>query len=292
MASDSDSDFYGDEETVSFLNTRVSNFDIAAWWATHRPILHQTIPPPTSPRPTIHNPRPHDPATWQPAAESISAFLSRLPPATTDWRPDLDWIQVANPHHSAPPGRSRRQDLARFKAGGDERLALFSAFEKTAMSMADGRSGGALIRRDVAEQRREAVADLKEFAVACGVVGGKWMLFPEPGDVNEVWAKVARATANGGLGVGAKVETRREVEKERLVCVYTKDFRDKDDVARVLNRMRELELVRPGGRYIYYKSDAWTHLGIYGGNCWGIGASTYSSTEIFSYIKSINSHGR
>ena len=119
--------------------------------------------------------------------------------------------------------------------------------------MAKGRSA-LMVQRDVAKERREAVDDLKELAAACNVLSGKWMLFPEPGSVNEVWGKVARATANGELGTAAKAETRVDSEKERLICVYTKDFRDKNDVARVLSRMRELELVRPGGRYIYYKS--------------------------------------
>lgn len=116
-----------------------------------------------------------------------------------------------------------------------------------------GRTAMAL-KREVAGARREAVEDLRRLAGACNVVTGKWMLFPEPGSVNEVWGKVATATAGGRLGVGAKVETRVQAAKERLICVYTRDFRDKDDVARVLNRMRELELVRPGGRQVYYKS--------------------------------------
>lgn len=111
-----------------------------------------------------------------------------------------------------------------------------------------------VVQRDLAQERRSAVADLLELAAACGVVEGKWMLFPEPGRVNEVWAKVARATAADELGVAAKVETRVTVGKERLICVYTRDFRDKDDVARVLGRLAQLELVRPGGRQIYYKT--------------------------------------
>ncbi len=113
----------------------------------------------------------------------------------------------------------------------------------------------AKLARDQSLARREAVADLAELAGACGVVAGKWMLFPSPGDVNEVWAKVARATGEGSLGISAKVETRVEAHKARLVCVYTRDWRDKGDVARVLKRLGELELVRPGpGRgQIYYK---------------------------------------
>lgn len=33
-------------------------------------------------------------------------------------------------------------------------------------------------------------------------------------------------------------------KKERLICIYIEDFMDKDDVVRVLRRMKELELVK------------------------------------------------
>ncbi|KAJ4291517.1 hypothetical protein N0V88_006114 [Collariella sp. IMI 366227] len=98
-----------------------------------------------------------------------------------------------------------------------------------------------MLQRDVVQQCRETIADLKELAGVCGVIEGKWMLFPEPGEVNAVWGKVAHATARG-VGVAAKVETRAE--------------------------------------------NAWTELGIYSGNPWGIGASMYSSNEIFGQMKS------
>lgn len=88
------------------------------------------------------------------------------------------------------------------------------------------------------------------------------MLFPEVGQVNEVWSTIAHATARNELGILAKVETKGSDEKkERLICVYTYDFRDKDDVARVLNRLRQLELVRTGGRQLYYKSGEFSFLG-------------------------------
>jgi GT2 family glycosyltransferase len=82
------------------------------------------------------------------------------------------------------------------------------------------------------------------------------MLFCSPGEVNEVWGIVARATANNELGIAAKVAPRPENEdprKDRLVCIYTPDFRDKEDIARVLQRLRELKLVEARGRPIYYK---------------------------------------
>lgn len=111
-----------------------------------------------------------------------------------------------------------------------------------------------VVKQDTAKERREAVEDLLQLAAGCNLISGKWMLFPEPGDVNSVWAKVARATADNEFGTAAKVETKAVAGKERLICVYTRDFRDKKDVARVLRRMGELGLVRAGGRQIYYKS--------------------------------------
>jgi hypothetical protein len=82
------------------------------------------------------------------------------------------------------------------------------------------------------------------------------MLFPDPTRVNEVWELVARATARNELGIAAKVAPRdpgTPPEKDRLICIYTADFRDKADIGRVLERMRQLGLVQSTGRLIYYK---------------------------------------
>jgi hypothetical protein len=243
----------------------------------------------------LPNGRLHNPYEGQPGArqlsESIEHFLSRLPPSTTDRRPGLDWVRISNPY--TPPGQG--QALTQFRKGGEERLALFTDFEQMATASGAKTTGRALtaLKKEVVNERRETIEDLRDLAAACNIVTGKWMLFPEPECVDEIWAKIAIATVNGELGIGAKVETRVQGKKDRLVCVYTSDFRDKNDVARVLNRLGELELVRPSGKQIYYKSgqlgntlfqwalayrisDAWTELGIYGGNSWGIGASTVS----------------
>lgn len=117
----------------------------------------------------------------------------------------------------------------------------------------------------------------------------QWMLFVEPALVNDVWATVARATVRNELGISAKVAPREatSLSKDRLVCIYTYDFSDRQDIGRVLGRLRELELVRsgPGRRQIYYKADAYTYLGIGSGNPWGLRASIYSSNEIFALVK-------
>lgn len=82
------------------------------------------------------------------------------------------------------------------------------------------------------------------------------MLFCDVSEVNEVWDVVAKATANNELGIASKVAPRPEtgdVRKERLICVYTKDFMDKIDIGRVLQRLKELRLADGKSRRIYYK---------------------------------------
>lgn len=78
------------------------------------------------------------------------------------------------------------------------------------------------------------------------------MLFCQPHEVDEVWGVVAKATANHELGVAAKVAPNDSDREERLVCVYTADFQNKEDVIRVLRKLRELcvDAIR---RRIYYK---------------------------------------
>lgn len=82
------------------------------------------------------------------------------------------------------------------------------------------------------------------------------MIFCQPAEVNDVWEIVAKATAKNELGIAAKVAPKpvdEDPRKDRLICVYTTDFRDKSDVGRVLQKLRELRLVETRGRPIYYK---------------------------------------
>lgn len=89
---------------------------------------------------------------------------------------------------------------------------------------------------------------------------GKWMIFRSQAEVEAVWRIIAEATIAGKLGQASKVATAYPTEyKTKLICVYTKDHRNKADVFRV----RE-ELARLGfAEVLYYKTDAET---IAGGN--------------------------
>ena len=56
------------------------------------------------------------------------------------------------------------------------------------------------------------------------------MLFCSAMEVNDVWATIAHATAANELGIAAKVAPKPidgDSRRDRLICVYTTDFKDK-----------------------------------------------------------------
>lgn len=79
------------------------------------------------------------------------------------------------------------------------------------------------------------------------------MIFPSPSEVNEVWASVARHTANNDLGIAAKVAPDNGNDRSaRLVCIYTENCFDEVDVSRVLHKLKDIGLVEKA-KAIFYK---------------------------------------
>lgn len=101
---------------------------------------------------------------------------------------------------------------------------------------------------------------------------GKWLVFSSPEDHDAVWGRIRDATRRGELGTDAKAATarqyRRQLSTSKVICVYTTDFADRDDVRRVLRGLRALDV---GGR-LSYKTDVDTLSGTY-----GAGAAVYVS---------------
>jgi len=95
--------------------------------------------------------------------------------------------------------------------------------------------------------------------------GGKWLVFVPPDAVDEVWSRIKRTTEEGRLGGASKVATARPNpharSKAKVICVYTYDWKDEDDVRRVREELRKLGIVDK----IFYKTDEDTRRGRYGG---------------------------
>jgi hypothetical protein len=92
---------------------------------------------------------------------------------------------------------------------------------------------------------------------------GKWLLYISVSELDSTWLKIKTATENGSLGTSAKSATMRDnpnaTVKSKVICIYTKDCRDMEDVQRVLKALRDMGFL---GR-LYYKEDLATIMGNY-----------------------------
>jgi Domain of unknown function (DUF1917) len=108
-----------------------------------------------------------------------------------------------------------------------------------------------------------------------GAYVGKWLLFAGESQIGQAWELIARATESGRLGG----ESKRSEELARgayVICVYTLDYRDLNDVGRVLVVLRELGF----NTRIFYKEDAATCALRYGGGSASLYEAPAGSTQI------------
>jgi hypothetical protein len=94
---------------------------------------------------------------------------------------------------------------------------------------------------------------------------GKWLVWAPRADVDEVWGRVEAATKEGKLGCDAKVATAYDSSLtaragQHVLCIYTADYEDHDNVGRVLCELRAMGFA---DRMSYETDDA-TLAGRYG----------------------------
>ena len=91
---------------------------------------------------------------------------------------------------------------------------------------------------------------------------GKWLIFVSPQNAQATLLRVWRDHQQGRLGIGVKLHN------GVVICVYTYDWKDVEDITRVEYRLRAIGItgVMP------YKSDEATMAGRYGN-----GVSAYIS---------------
>ncbi|KAL2072456.1 hypothetical protein VTL71DRAFT_11799 [Oculimacula yallundae] len=292
-----ESDFYGDETIKSDYETRARAFDAQEWLENKEPSLielaRQNMAVPKTERTlvSLYNPYEDMPRAKQ-LDESTDEFLNRLPPATTPATDELPWIFVANPYRRVSKYKYSEAkladegplddgaNLAEFIVRGNHLLEALTGLRHEMEKRSKGKAKG-LITKALNSQRDEMVKQLIDTAVELHVTTGKWMIFPSPSEVNEVWSVVAHATANNQLGISSKVAANDGDDRSaRLICIYTNNFQDMKDVKRVLLKLKELGLVQKG-KGIYYKCDAYTYLGLKSNNEYNIKASMYSSKDLF-----------
>lgn len=89
---------------------------------------------------------------------------------------------------------------------------------------------------------------------------GKWLFFVAEKYIDDTWRNVKKAVEDGKLWKQAKVSTAwRSKGKVYVVCVYTYDYKDENDVMKIREYLREMGFKRATS----YKSDEQTLAGIY-----------------------------
>lgn len=94
---------------------------------------------------------------------------------------------------------------------------------------------------------------------------GKWMIFVYKGEqLDIIWAGVKEAIEKGMLGHSAKCSTAKENsyslnKNTGVICIYTYDSNDKEDLKRIAKELFKIEKVEK----LFYKEDSTTHEGKY-----------------------------
>lgn len=96
---------------------------------------------------------------------------------------------------------------------------------------------------------------------------GKWLIFVAKNLADQEWGRIRTETAAGRLGCRSKVSTeatnpaqRVRNPSDRVIVVFTYDYRDLADVRRVRARLRELGFAEK----LAYKTNEATRARLYG----------------------------
>lgn len=121
---------------------------------------------------------------------------------------------------------------------------------------------------------KEAILEL---GVKHGMLCGKWLFFVSTSDLQQdhVWDRLVRNMHQGKVSaISAKISPRSLKQSDHVICVYTKSYMEKEAVYRLHADLRECGI----RQQMYFKTDLYTHLGIYRNNPWGLSASIFTSS--------------
>lgn len=98
---------------------------------------------------------------------------------------------------------------------------------------------------------------------------GKWCIFVSPAEVDEAWSKIGDAIQNDLLMCAKVSAALRSMSRDgHVICVYTRDWADRQDLMRAREVLRSLGFVKELG----YKRDIDTRSGKYGLDEWHLRA--------------------
>ena len=185
--------------------------------------------------------------------QCVECYLTTNLPSKTNYE-DEDWVWANN---FEPPSQFRE----RTKPDEETTSLRRAILDFNAKASADGKSVVLPLDKGNFEVPLSVEA-IDKLAVRTGILGGKWLVYRARDEIDSAWLTIARATFNRTLGRGAKVSTAEEDEaKEHVICVYTRNYLDLDDIKRVRGILRDMGFTES----LCYKPDIYTYLDIYKG---------------------------
>jgi len=187
--------------------------------------------------------------------ECTDCYLSSNLPTTVK---DEPWVWA---HNFAPPSFFLRTEKREHGTIALRRAIVEGHFEVSI----DGHSISLLLAEGRRYELPLTVEALDQLALRTGLLVGKWLIHRPRIEIDKAWLVVAKATFDKTLGRGAKVSTVSSVAENRegshVICVYTRNYLDLEDVGRVRSLLRKMGFVEP----LCYKPDIYTYLNIYYG---------------------------
>ena len=193
-----------------------------------------------------------------------------------------DWLEQVKPSQVSPMSCSWIfvQNAARDYPGSKSESLLDLTAYRPALQEIENII--ATKKRVPAAAKKACVAKIMEIAKKQRVTVGKWLLFLKPENADEIWQKVAEATAMGKLGCSSKVAPYQGMmpgeTKPILCCVYVDDFSDRADVKRVLRALIDMKIWVSS-----FKPDVFTDLNIYQNNQWRLDPVLYRVQEALDW---------
>ncbi|KAI8819185.1 uncharacterized protein EV422DRAFT_535416 [Fimicolochytrium jonesii] len=228
---------------------------------------HRVSPVP-SPSDDRMDPNDYTPTSWSdknrynPGCGTLNGFLARFPASEFVG----DWLWVEHDSRGNRPTPDMDRFFGTLKASVSQYVDLYRKLGKPDAPTLE--NGKRITKKSVGEQCAKAVRDL---AISCNHLCGKWMLFVPQSRIDDVWKRIAHAVVQGRLGPIAKVGAPNENGANNiLICVYVHSFADLQDVERVLRELQDMKLAarydkdwQEGRMRVHFKPDCYTEAGIY-----------------------------
>lgn len=114
--------------------------------------------------------------------------------------------------------------------------------------------------------------DINNIAEKYNILSGKWLIYEKTSNIDKLWANISINCVKGFLGPTVKVSPKCNYNDEHVICVFTKNYLDKENVYNIRDVLKKNGI----NNKISYKPDIFTYFEIYKNNKWNIKSSIYT----------------